>query len=62
MEKSIIKSKTFWVSIALLLITILNEITQTFPLGSGTIATIFTIATIVLRAITKEAVNWKFWE
>jgi len=61
-EKSIITSKTFWVAVFVTILAILNEVTQTIPLGNGSLATIMSIIMIVLRVITKEAVNWKFWE
>lgn len=58
-KKNVLKSKTFWVAIAMLLLTILTGLVDV--IGAKWAMTAATIIMLILRTFTTQAVEWKFW-
>lgn len=58
-EKSILKSKTFWLNMLALAL----GLAQAFQgeMAVGTTLTAMSVVNIVLRVVTTEAVKWDFW-
>ncbi len=55
--KSIFRSKTFWVNVAMAVLVILNQQIPTFNLDAETQAVVVGLVNILLRVLTKQAVT-----
>lgn len=60
MDKSIFKSKTFWVAMITLGLGVIEAIQG--QIETGATISVIGVANVVLRIVTKEAVKWEFWK